>query len=76
MTESAVIVYRPGGLSCSVCVPREWDRETVTREVNLAHPCGTEAGWAIARDATFAGGQPMPCPCDRLDWRMHWLMEA
>lgn len=71
-----VYVYADGPLCCSVCVPKEWNREQVEREVNAAHPCGTENGWAVSKDSTFASGQTNPCECHDDSMRLHWLLDA
>lgn len=71
-----VHVYREGPLSLSVCVPSYWKRDRVELEVNKAHHCGTENGWMVSQDKKFSGGQPMPCECDQVAFRRHWLMDC
>lgn len=71
-----VIVYRRSGFARSVCVPEDWQREIVEREVNKVDECGTERGWFVSSDETFNGGEPMPCACDKFANRRHWLMDC
>lgn len=72
----SVVFLKIGPLSMSVCVPADWPREQVEREVNAAHLCGTEYGWQIAADPTFKDGSPNPCPCDRHPGRLHYFMDC
>ncbi len=71
-----VIVYARGLLSCSVCAPVAMSPEDVQAEVNRLRPSGTEAGWVRPPDETFSGGEPIPCPCNELPGRQHWLFEC
>ena len=71
-----VIVYKRGLLSCSACAPAEMDGPAVAAAVEHTSPAGTEAGWQLAADLTFHGGEPIPCPCNTLPGRQHWLLEC
>lgn len=73
---AAVLFIAVGLLSCSVCVPEEWEPEEVARQTNIANLCGTKNGWMISDDKTFAGGQPMPCACEQVPGRRHWFLEC
>jgi len=76
MKNSGVMIYASSLLSCSVCAPAEMPIEEVERIVNQDRPAGTERGWRKSTDATFAGGQPMPCPCDVMEGQQHWLLDC
>lgn len=74
---SDVRVYKSSIFSCSVCAPAEMSGDAVVAEVNRIHPAGTERGWKKSDDATFATGQPNPCPCNNNPKeRQHWLLDA
>lgn len=43
---------------------------------NSCNPPGTQNGWMLSKDKTFATGQPHPCPCPDHKGRIHLLFEA
>ncbi len=69
---SACIMYANGIVHCSVCAPVTWTAEMIEKEVNEINPAGTEKGWTISKEPTFANGNTNPCPCGTR--RQHWLM--
>jgi hypothetical protein len=71
-----ISIYATGIFCCSACVPGDLSREQVEDEVNRVSLCGTAKGWTVSEDATFHGGQPMPCVCESDPTRKHWLLEA
>lgn len=73
---SAVQVYSVGLVCASACAPVSMSREDVEREVSLQRPTGLDHGWHISDDATFAGGEPMPNPCESDPERQHWLLNC
>ncbi len=73
---SSVIVYARGLLCCSACAPVEMAGPGVAAEAERTYPAGTEAGWQISTDATFRTGEPIPCPCNKLPGRQHWLLDC
>lgn len=73
--ENNIEIYAKGPLSLSVCSP--FDPEETTRRVNVQHRCGTELGWMLSADPTFATGEPNPCPCEREpDTHMHYFYDC
>lgn len=72
-----VVVYTSSLLSCSVCAPKDMPIEEVVKAAERSHPCGSAKGWTKSADATFAGGEPNPCPCNVFnEERQHWLLDA
>lgn len=74
--EGAVVVYRTGIASCSVCAPADMPLDDVTDDVNLVNPTGISSKWGFATEATFSGGQPNPCACERDPDRRHYLFHC
>jgi hypothetical protein len=70
--ERTVNVYSNGIVHCSVCAPKDMEREEVERLTNLANLSGTTHGWRVSDDLTFASGEPNPH--DAGDCGRHWLM--
>lgn len=69
-----VHVYKEGLLCASVCAPAEMTGEEVAAEML---PSGTSHGkWCVSDEKTFAGGEPMPCPCEQDPSRRHWLLDC
>lgn len=67
-------IYGEGICYASVCTSLP-DDEVDARMA--ARPTGASHGWARSADATFAGGQPNPCPCDTEPaTRRHILFEC
>lgn len=65
------------GIVClSVCVPKDTPREDIEAIANAAHPTGISSRWSISEDTEFAPGQPMPCPCEQEEGRLHWLLNC
>jgi hypothetical protein len=69
-------VYSVGICCASACAPSAATREDVERAVNLTHPTGIRSRWTISDDPTFAGGEPMPHPCNMDPGRRHWLLNC
>ncbi len=70
--QRTVNVYRNGIVHCSVCAPKDMEREEVERLTNFANPSGTSLGWKVSDEPTFSGGEPNPY--DAQDCGRHWLM--
>lgn len=75
MTTGA-FVYTAGPCHASVCAPNTAPIDDVLDEANRQVPTGLDHGWMISLDKTFAGGEPNPCPCDRIAGRVHRLLEC
>lgn len=61
---------------CYATVCTTLDDEAVDAAM-AARPATVNRGWARSTDATFATGQPNPCPCEqRPDTNRHVLYEA
>lgn len=73
---SEVIVYRRGLLCCSVCAPVEMAAADVAAEAERTCPAGTEMGWQVSTDTAFHTGEAIPCPCNKLPGRQHWLLDC
>jgi hypothetical protein len=72
-----VVVYTVGIFYCSVCAPVALSGEEVADRVERQSPAGTSNGWTVSDETTFAGGAPMPSPCDHDPVnRRHWLLAA
>jgi hypothetical protein len=67
-------IYKKGLAHISVCAPNDMTREQIGEEANAQHPTGIESRWEIDSAPTFTGGQPNPCPCEKEQGRMHYLM--
>lgn len=73
--EEPVVIYAVGLCYASACTEAS-DADTVAH-ANSEHPTGLRHGWQVSTDATFAGGEPNPCPCH--EWpetRRHVLLEC
>jgi len=69
-------VYANGCVCMSVCASKEMSREEVERRANEETPTGLDRGWHISEDATFKGGEPMPCVCECDENCQHWLLNC
>ena len=69
-----VQIYANGILHCSVCVPKNMERDEISAAVNRQNPAGTSAGWVISHEPAFASGDPNPSPCEKDAARLHYLM--
>ena len=73
---SDVTVYTVGIVCLSACAPKDMPSDKVAEEVNAQRPTGIESPWASSDDATFSGGEPMPCACNGDPERLHWLLNC
>lgn len=71
-----VFVYSVGLVHCSVCAPSEFDGNAVAAIVESGMTAGTQNGWTLSDDKTFASGEKMPCECNEDNSRRHWLLCA
>lgn len=71
-----VFIYKKGPLSCSVCASENMTGDEVAAGVNKQYLCGTEHGWQISKDETFASGDPNPCQCNEYSDRKHWFLDC
>ena len=76
MQGGEVYIYRLGSFSASVCAPAFAEGEDVAAAVQQRQPAGTDMGWQVSRDATFAEGEPNPCGCEEDAERKHWLLDC
>ncbi len=55
------VVYATGICSASVCssLPKREVASRMRRELTGVGP------WRLAKEKTFSGGEPNPCPCDQ-----------
>ena len=58
--DESFTIYAEGLVYASVC--SSLGPEDTARRM-AAHVCGTEHGWEISEDKTFASGEPNPHPC-------------
>lgn len=74
-TDTAFFEAYAVGLVCaSVCTDLPLD--AATARLNHDYPTGISSPWEPSQDATFADGQPNPCPCDETPGRTHYLFNC
>jgi len=66
-------IYSSGICHCSVCVPKDMDKETIEQKVNSENMTGIQSQWEISEE-NFASGASNPCPCEDNGTRQHYLM--
>lgn len=71
-----LVVYAEGIVSMSVCAPASWTPERIAAEANRIRPTGIRSPWLFSADKTFAGGEPVPSPCETDQTRIHYLLEC
>lgn len=71
----SLMIYAQGPLSMSVCTDYA-SRKAIVAQANKVNPTGIESGWTIAKDKTFATGEPNPCDCEQQSDNKHYLLHC
>ena len=66
--------YSVGIVCASVCT--DMDVEEATERLNQEVPLDGDLVWALSKDKTFRGGEPMPGVCEQDPSRMHYLFNC
>jgi hypothetical protein len=66
-----------GFLDMQVCVPEDWDDESVKSFAGRENPCGTENGWFIRKEGDEGlAGDPERQPCASRPGYVHIMLDA